>query len=62
MRQQLRRRQKSNETTVDAGKETKPTKPESNETTAVNETTKPNETTVDFNKQTKNIQLHQHRL
>ena len=48
---------KSNKTTIDAGKETKPTKP--NETTAVNETTKSNETTklnettVDFNKQTK---------
>ena len=44
---------KSNETPVDAGKETKPTKPESNETTAVSETTRSNETTVDSNKQTK---------
>ena len=51
MRQQLRRETtKSNETTVDAGKETKPTKPESNETTAAQETTKSNETTVDAGK------------
>ena len=44
---------KSNETTADAGRETKPTKPESNETTAVSETTRSNETTADSNKQTK---------